>query len=254
MRPETRAAIEAARAALPLLQVHHGASPRRQKEPLDYVTPADVAVERLLIERLSAATPGIGFLGEETGPSGSRERFWVLDPICGTTNYAIGLPVYNVNVALVEDGQVSSGVILEPAAGELYWAERNQGAFSGARRLRASDASATISVDYGHRTATGEVDVMLRVMTRVLKEHLWNVRVLAASVVLAYVADGRLAAHVVESINPWDMCAGALIAEEAGAIVTDFQGRGWRWDSTELICAATPAVHAKLLELVATSG
>jgi myo-inositol-1(or 4)-monophosphatase len=94
---------------------------------------------------------------------------------------------------------------------------------------------------------------MLGLMGRVLRERLWNVRVLAASLVLAYVAGGRLAAHVVESINPWDMCAGALIAEEAGAIVTDFEGRPWGWDSSRLVCAATAEIHAKLLDLLATS-
>ncbi len=190
----------------------------------------------------------------------------MLDPICGTINYAIGLPIYNVNVALVEAGQVSCGVLLEPVAGQLYWAERGAGSYAESyaescadgeptdtRRLQVSERSATISVDYGHRTASGEVDVMLRLMSRVLKERLWNVRVLAASLVLAYLASGRLAAHVVESINPWDMCAGALIAEEAGAIVSDFQGQPWRYDSSQLVCAASPAIHAKLLELLTTS-
>lgn len=257
MRAETAAAVAAVQAVRPLLRDRRGADEWHAKERLDFATETDVAVERLLIERLSAAFPGYGVLGEETGLHGSHDAFWVLDPICGTTNYAIGLPTYNVNVALVEDGHVTSGVLLEPAQDRLYWAERGIGAYgsdsSGAARrpLRVSDRSGTISVDYGHRTATGEVDVMLGLMSRVLKERLWNVRVLAASVVLAYVADGRLAAHVVESINAWDMCAGALIAQEAGAILTDFQGRAWRWDTTALICAATPAIHRTLLKLLA---
>src|SRR5437868_7098597 len=111
MRPETRTAIGAVRAALPLLNARAGAGDRLDKETLDYATATDLAVERLLIDRLTVAFPDCGVLGEETGLQGSRDRFWVLDPICGTINYAIGLPFYNVNVALVEDGQVSLGVL-----------------------------------------------------------------------------------------------------------------------------------------------
>jgi myo-inositol-1(or 4)-monophosphatase len=160
-----------------------------------------------------------------------------------------------VNVALVEDGRVTAGVVLEPVTNQVYWAEQGAGAYAslaGAawRRMEASDRSGTISVDYGHRTATGEVGLMHGLMGRVLRDRLWNVRVLATSVVLAYVADGRLAAHVVDAINAWDLCAGALVAEEAGAVLTDFQGRPWAWDSMQVLCAASPAVHAQLLELL----
>ncbi len=91
---------------------------------------------------------------------------------------------------------------------------------------------------------------MLELMGRVLKERLFHVRVLGASIVLAYVADGRLAAQVVDAINAWDMCAGAIIAEEAGALITDFQGQPWSCTSTQLVCAATPAVHGQLLQLL----
>ncbi|HLG73888.1 MAG TPA: inositol monophosphatase [Chloroflexota bacterium] len=255
MRAETHAAVEAVRAALPLLRARQGADERHAKERLDFATGTDVAVERLLIERLSGAFPAYGILGEETGLQGDRDRFWVLDPICGTTNYAIGLPLYNVNVALIEDGLVTIGVVLDPVADEVYWAERGAGSFApagdGWRRLRTSDHSGTISIDFGHRTATGEVDLMHALMGRVLRQRFWNVRVLATSVVLAYVADGRLAAHVVDAINAWDLCAGALLAEEAGAIVTDFEGRPWKWDSPQVLCAASERTHAQLLELLA---
>jgi myo-inositol-1(or 4)-monophosphatase len=255
-RPETRAAVEAARAALPLLRERAGAAERQDKAALDYATATDVAVERLLIDRLTAGFPDCGVLAEESGPQGSRDRFWVLDPICGTINYAIGLPIYNVNVALVEDGQVAVGVLLEGDTGDVAYAEAGQPAWleTGGgvepRRLAVSDRSATVALDFGHRTATGEVDVMLGLMERVLRRRLWNVRVLASSVVLSYVAAGRLAAHVVDDINPWDMCAGALIAQQAGATITDFAGQSWRWDSPNLITAATPAIHAQLLQLL----
>ncbi|MFI5265781.1 MAG: inositol monophosphatase family protein [Chloroflexota bacterium] len=271
-RAETAAAIEAVRAARPLLLERRGAEEWQEKDRLDYATGTDGAVERLLIERLRMAFPNYGVLGEETGHHGSRETFWVLDPICGTTNYAIGLPIYNVNVALVERDQVTAAVVLEPGptrtasptrtagAGQLYWAERGTGAYASCagdrdwRRMRVSDTSGVVSVDFGHRTSSGEVDVMLGILSRILRERLWGVRVMVSSLVMAYLADGRLAAHVVDAVNAWDMCAGALLCEEAGGIVTDFGGRPWNWTSSQLVCAASPAIHAKLLELAATAG
>ncbi|HVA24012.1 MAG TPA: inositol monophosphatase, partial [Chloroflexota bacterium] len=257
MRAETTAAIEAVRAAQPLLLERRGADLWQEKDRLDYVTGTDTAVERLLIERLGAAFPDCGVLGEETGHQGSREVFWVLDPICGTTNYAIGLPIYNVNVALVEHGQVTAAVVLEPAASRLYWAERGRGAYTSAageewQRMQVSGTPAVVSIDFGHRTSSGEVDAMLGVMSRILRERLWGVRVMVSSLVLAYLADGRLAAHVVDAVSAWDACAGALLCEEAGGIVTGFDGQPWRWDSSQLVCAATPALHSKLLELLAS--
>jgi myo-inositol-1(or 4)-monophosphatase len=259
-RAETAAAIEAVRAAQPLLLERRGAEERQEKAPLDYATGTDVAVERLLIDRLRGAFPAYGVLGEETGHQGSRDTFWVLDPICGTTNYGIGLPIYNVNVALVEHDRVIAAVVLEPSAGRLYWAEQGAGAYASAagdgqwRPLRVSDASGVVSIDFGHGVSSGEVELMLAVLSRVLRERLWGVRVMVSSLVMAYLADGRLAGHVVDAVNPWDMCAGALLCQEAGASITDFEGRPWRWTSSRLVCAASQAIHAQLLELVATAG
>jgi myo-inositol-1(or 4)-monophosphatase len=255
LRAETAAALGAVRAARPVLIERRGAGERRSKARLDEVTAGDVAVERLLIERLTAAFPAYGVLGEETGRQGGRDAFWVLDPICGTSNYAAGLPLYNVNVALVERGQATVAVVGEPVAGRLSWAERGGGAWAsdagGAwRPTAASDASGLVSIDFGHRTSTGKVDVVLGVMAAILRKRLWNVRVLQTSLVMAWLAGGRLAGHVVDAVHPWDMCAGALLCHEAGALVTDFQGRPWRWDSSQLVCAASPATHAALLELL----
>jgi myo-inositol-1(or 4)-monophosphatase len=258
MRPETAAALDALRAVQPMLLARPGATERQEKAPLDYATAADVAVERLLIERLLGAFPAYGVLGEETGHHGSREAYWVLDPVCGTTNYAAGLPLYNVNIALVEAEQATAAAVLDPMACDTYWAERGAGAYASApnggwRRLRASDASGIVSIDFGHNTSTGKVEVVLGVMSRILRERLWNVRVMQTSLVMAYLADGRVAGHVVDAVNPWDMCAGALLCEEAGVTVTDFAGQPWAWDSPRLVCAASGAMHARLLALLPIS-
>lgn len=253
MRPETRAAIDAVRGALALLRDRRGAEEIREKEALDYATGTDTAIEQQLIARLTDACPDIGVLAEESGRRGSRERFWVIDPICGTTNFAAALPFVNVNVALVEGGRVMAGVLLDGNAGQVYWAERAGGAWREGEPIHASDRGRIIHIDFGHRTATGEVGVMAGAMRRILAEHRFHVRVLGSSVVLAYLACGRLAGHIVDTVHPWDTNAGALLAEEAGAIITDFQGRPWQHESAQLVCGANAAVHAELLELITSS-
>jgi myo-inositol-1(or 4)-monophosphatase len=253
-RPETRAAVAAVQAAFPLLRERRGAGEVQAKAELDLVTGTDVAVERLLEERLGAAFPSIGFFGEEGGVRGVRDRLWVVDPICGTINFALGLPFYNVNVALVEDGAVSAAALLDGVSGQVYWAERGTGAWLEGQQLRASAAGGVVHVDFGHNVAAGKTARTEAVLHEILTRRLFGVRVMVTTMTLAYVAAGRLAGEIVESVNPWDLCAGTFICQEAGATATDWAGGPWRWDAEELVLGATPEVHRQLLELATTAS
>ena len=248
-RAETRAAIAAAEAAFPLLRERRGAGEVQAKDTLDFATGTDVAVERLLEERLGSAFPAIGFCGEEGGIRGARDRFWMVDPICGTINFAVGLPFYNVNVALVEDGAVAAAALLDGTTGQVYWAERGAGAWLDGRRLRTSAASGVVHVDFGHNVAQGRTARMEHVLHDILTRRLFGVRVMVTTMVLGHLAAGRLAGEIIESVHPWDLCAGTFICQEAGAIATDWAGNPWQWDSAELVLGATPEVHRQLLEL-----
>jgi myo-inositol-1(or 4)-monophosphatase len=253
-RAETRAAVEAVEAAWPLLTAREGAGEVQAKDTLDFATGTDVAVERLLEERLGAAFPSIGFLGEEGGVCGARDRFWLVDPICGTINFALGLPLFNINVALVEEDAVAAAALLDGTTGQVYWAERGQGAWLGDRRLRTSAAGGVVHVDFGHKVASGQTQRMEAVLHGILTRRLFGVRVMVTTVALAYIAGGRLAGEIIEGINPWDLAAGTFICQEAGAVATNWAGRPWRWDDEELVCGATPEVHRQLLELAQAAG
>ncbi len=250
MRPETEAAIQAVSAALPVLKARPGASDSQPKARLDFVTGTDLAVEAVVIESLRRRFPEYGFLAEESGVSGSRQSFWVIDPICGTGNFAAGLPLFNVNVALVQDDQVVLGVLLDGTSGDVYVAERGQGASLNGEPIAVTDRGGIINFDFGHRPASGQVGTIIRAMEQVMTRRLWQARVLASSLTFGYLASGHLAGHLVDDIEPWDSNAGALIAEEAGATISDFAGRPWRWDSRQLVCGSTTKIHAQLLALV----
>jgi myo-inositol-1(or 4)-monophosphatase len=226
-------ATEAADLARAVLQTATTPSSVTPKEERDMVTAADYAVERRLREFLAVKTPNLGFLGEEEGPSvsvGGDSPFWVLDPIDGTANYARGVPLYAVSLGLVQGGHSVVAVIDLPSADERFEAVRGGGARLNGSPIHASGVSdlsdALVAVgDYAvGANAAGRNRPRLELTAR-LAERVQRVRMLgSAAIDLAWVACGRLDASVMLSNKPWDTTAGALIAQEAGAVVQDLHG------------------------------
>ena len=198
----------------------------------DIVTDADREVERLIRERLTAARPDDGFLGEETGAeAGASGITWVVDPIDGTVNYAYGIPAYSVSIAAVEGPPdpetwtALAAAVFAPALGELFTASRGGGAWLGEERLRVNEeapAGALLGTGFGYDPAThaGDLARVLRVMpvARDLR------RIGSAALDLAYVAAGRLDGYFERGLNPWDHAAGALLVTEAGGRVGGYRG------------------------------
>src|SRR6266851_9456251 len=144
LRPETQAALTAVRAALPLIQERRGATEIHAKGPNDIVTDTDVLVQNVLQEVLHQHHPDVAFRGEEgtSNVAPDARRVWLVDPICGTSNYAAGIPLFAINVAMVEDGRTVVSAIADGGTGDLYAAEDGRGAWSigsqGLRRLQVS--------------------------------------------------------------------------------------------------------------------
>jgi myo-inositol-1(or 4)-monophosphatase len=258
LRPETASALEAVRAVLPILLRREGAADVRAKAPGDLVTASDLLVETTLERSLRQRHPDIAFVGEEGAqalPSDGR-RVWLVDPLCGTANYAAGLPLYAINVALLEHQQVMAAVVADGSSGALYVAERGRGAWcldadQPPRRLRASAASGLLSVD-PQLAAPGSLhDFGRQFAIRVLRDGRFRVRIFATTLVLAQVAAGRLAAAVYANpASPVHLAAGLLLAEEAGAIVTDQDAAAWQLHSPVFIVTASPSLHQELVPLV----
>jgi myo-inositol-1(or 4)-monophosphatase len=190
--------------------------------------------------------------GEERGgEAGVSSSYWLVDPICGTRNYASGLPLYCVNVAFVERGVVTIGVVGNGANGEVLVAERGRGAWlkgTEPRRLSVSDSSSTIIVEDGK--SRGNVrEQAAQFVAEALRADRWDFRSYGTSLSLALVAAGKTAAYVAFLITDVHVAAGALLAQEAGAIVTNIEGQAWSLASESLVAAASRELHDTLREL-----
>ncbi|MFY1696294.1 MULTISPECIES: inositol monophosphatase family protein [unclassified Solwaraspora] len=245
-----------------------GAELMRTREPgrlagkgdRDYASEVDLAVERDLRTFLAERTPHIGFLGEEEGTSGAATdgEQWVLDPIDGTVNFAHGVPLCGVSLALVRDRRPVVGVVELPLLAARYTATAGGGAWRdgepirirGAARL--SDALANLG-DYGVGAGSGERNAVRFALTRQVAHRALRVRMLgSAAIDLVWVADGRTDVSITLSNKPWDMAAGTLIAREAGAAVVDVDGTPHTLDSSATI-AAPPPLLDEVLTMVAAA-
>ncbi|MFT4028244.1 MAG: inositol monophosphatase family protein [Protaetiibacter sp.] len=227
---------------------------------VDVVTAADREVEELIRTRIAEARPRDAVLGEEGGASGGSSGVtWVVDPIDGTVNYLYGIPHYAVSIAVVEGDPdpaawtALAGVVVNPASGELFTAARGAGAFLGGRPIRVADAvplgQALVATGFAYDAAMRgrQGEVVARLLPRVRDIR----RQGTASLDLASVAAGRLNAYFERTLNPWDHAAGALIAQEAGAVV---KGLGAARPSREFIVAGHPDVVGPLEELLVALG
>jgi myo-inositol-1(or 4)-monophosphatase len=219
--------------------------------PTDVVTVMDRRSERLLVDRIRAARPDDGFLGEEgsasAGTSGVR---WVLDPVDGTVNYLYDLPYWSVSVAAELDGEVVVGVVEVPRLGETYTAVRGGGAFRNGRPVRVSScgdlplALVATGFEYDADERRRQAELLVEVLPRVRDIRRYG----AASVDLCAVACGRVDAFYERGLHAWDLAAGGLVASEAGARVEGLHGAP---ASERLVLAAGPALFDAVHDLLA---
>jgi myo-inositol-1(or 4)-monophosphatase len=243
------AALEAVRAGLAVVQARVGAHDVRLKGPRDPVTGTDLAGQAAIENVLRRRTPTIAFVGEEgdarVPDSGD---YWLVDPLCGTGNFAAGLPLYAINVALVKGGEVTIGVAADGVTGEVYAAERGRGAWlSSGEQLKVNPRAWIVSLDFGLPGPGKLKRFGDEFCVRVLAEHELEVVMLSTTLALEYLARGWLAGAVyVCEGPPVHFAAGLRIAEEAGAIVTDEHGQPWRVAGPIYVAAANPTLHAEL--------
>lgn len=220
----------------------------------DYVTEVDRASEAAVGEMLSRTTPGIPIRGEEGGGEEDGERYWLVDPLDGTTNFLHGFPAVGVSVALVERDRPVVGAVHAPFLGETYVAVRGRGARlrrrgQAPRPLRVSDRpprEAVVGTGFPFRRKE-ILPRYLRMFAAALERFEDLRRPGAASLDLAWVAAGVFDGFFELALSPWDVAAGGLLVEEAGGVVTDWTG-GPGYLSGDVL-AGPPAVHRALLGL-----
>ena len=204
-----------------------------KKGAANFVTHADLRTEKILMEELGRARPKFSFLTEESGVitnADDRHRF-VIDPIDGTTNFIHAIPYISISVAAQQrttagEWETTHGIVYDPVHDELFAAERGQGAYLNGMRLRASDRSEDwlISTSSPRKWRQGFEDSLER-FQRVIELGAVLRCSGSAALDLAYVAAGRLDATWYNRLNAWDMCAGALLVQEAGGRVADLEGK-----------------------------
>jgi len=216
----------------------------------DMVTAVDRASEALIVGAIERERPDDGVLGEEgsarDGTSGVR---WIIDPLDGTTNYLYGFPLFAVSIAVEVDGEVEAGVVAHPSLDEVFTARRGDGARCNSEPIAVSgkDELATALIGTGFAY---DPDAR-RESARWLEHIIPSVRDIrrggAAALDLCWVACGRLDGFYEAGLSPWDVAAGDLIAREAGAVTSDFDGGPARPGS---VVAASPGIAAALRQLV----
>ena len=229
------------------------------KGPGDFVSQADLRAEQALKEELAKARPGWAFLGEEGGQAeGAWEWRWVVDPLDGTTNFLHGIPHWAISVGvekrIAEDrSELVAGCIYNPAANELFWAEKGMGAFLNDRRLRVSGRREMVNALFATGIPFAKVPRKVE-FTMTLAKLMPQVsgirRFGSAALDLAWVAAGRYDGFWELGLNRWDIAAGLVMVREAGGMVTDPQGGDTFYESGAVVCG-NPVLQPKLREAVA---
>ncbi len=206
-----------------------------KKGPRDFVTKTDKHVEKILIEELSKTKKNYSFLSEEVGSIDNKDKdnIWIIDPIDGTTNFLHGIPHFAICLALESKKQIISGLIYDPIKDEMFYAEKNKGAYLNNQRLRVSNKNLLDECLFSSNHEGVKFSNL-------------NMRYSGcAALDLAYVASGRLDGFFHNKINIWDVAAGALLVEEAGGIVNNLN----KFDLNSIdIRAASGAINDKMLE------
>jgi myo-inositol-1(or 4)-monophosphatase len=223
-----------------------------RKGAADFVSAADLRAEKKLHEELMHARPDFGFLGEEGGltAKGNGVDRWIVDPLDGTTNFLHGIPHFAISIAQERNGEIVAGIVYEPLSDNLYWAERNAGAWHNDRRLRVSARSrmteAVIATGIPFH-GVGDHPRYLATLTAMMPEVAGIRRFGAASLDLAWVAAGRYEGFWEYGLKPWDIAAGIILVREAGGFVSDFRGADAMLKNGDVV-AGNDALHRDLLK------
>jgi myo-inositol-1(or 4)-monophosphatase len=256
MHPMLTNAVKAARRAGTIINRASqdvGSIKVHSKNYNDFVSEVDHAAERAIIQTLQEAYPDHGFIGEESGDDRTdAEHVWIIDPLDGTTNFLHGYEQYSVSIALMSRGHLEQAVVYDPSRNDLFTATRGRGAFLNDKRIRVSNRaklqSAMIGTGFPFRDFK-HLDTYLDMFKDMIKNTAGLRRPGSAALDLAYVAAGWFDGFWEIGLSKWDIAAGALLVQEAGGIVGDFEGNE-TWINTGNIVAGNPKVFSQMLQVL----
>ena len=205
------------------------------KGPSDFVTNSDKKVEKIIIEELNKTRKNFSIIGEEIGElkNSDKENYWIIDPIDGTTNFLHGIPHFAISIALRKKEEIISGLIFDPIKNEMFYAEKNNGAFFNNQRIRVSKKKKIEECLF----ATGGKNEINNTLN--------NRKSGSAALDMAYVGAGRYDGYFQKDLNIWDIAAGIIIVKEAGGKINDINCSTIK---DHQVLAASNAVYEKMIE------
>ena len=206
-----------------------------KKGPTDFVTNSDLKTEKLIIDELKKAKPNYSIISEENGTEINKDKnnTWIIDPIDGTVNFLHGVPHFAISIALKKKDEIISGIIFDPIKNEMFYAEKNNGAYFNNQRIRVSKKN--------------EINNCLFVTGGKIKNEpeLPYRKSGSAALDMAYVASGRYDGYFQKNLNLWDIAAGIILVKEAGGIVNEID---LSINKNIKIIASSGNINDKLLE------
>ena len=209
-----------------------------KKGPLDFVTNADLKAERIIIEELNKGRPDYSIISEENGIKKNKDNknTWVIDPIDGTVNFLHGIPHFATSIALKHQNEIISGLIFDPIKDEMFYAEKNNGAYLNNKRIRVSKKN-NIN-DCLFATSGKIIDKEINISYR---------KSGSAALDMAYIACGRYDGYFQKNLHLWDIAAGLIIVKEAGGILNEIDLNDYK---DIKIIASSPNINSKLIEKI----
>ena len=206
-----------------------------KKGPSDFVTNSDLKAEKIIIEELKKARPNYSIISEENGAENNKDKnnTWIIDPIDGTINFLHGIPHFAISIALKSNEEIISGLIFDPIKNEIFFAEKENGAFFNNHRIRVSKKNELNNCLFatGGKTKQ-EPDLAYRKSG-------------CAALDMAYVAAGRYDGYFQHDLNLWDIAAGLILVKEAGGVLNEIDLNNYK---NITIIASSPDINSKLLE------
>ena len=215
----------------------------------DFVTNADIKVEKSILETLRYYYPNYTYITEESGKHEGDDNIIIIDPIDGTSNFIHGIPHVGIIIAKMTNKEITDGIIYNPILNEFFWSSKGQGSWCNDRRLRVSNRSDLTDCLIGTGLPFGEriYKNYLLEIDEILKNTAGIRRLGSAGLDLAYVASGKLDGFWEKNLNLWDICSGVLLVQEAGGRISNMNGENWTVDSKNIIASNTK-IHNILSE------
>ena len=211
------------------------------KGPSDFVTNADTKAEKIIIDELTKSRKNYSILSEESGSKENKDidNVWIIDPIDGTINFLHGVPHFAISIALKSNNEIVSGLIYDPIKDEMFYAEKNNGAYFNNKRIRVSKRKKIEECLF----ASGGIDnenIKQKINSKL------SIRIAgSAALDMAYVASGRYDGYFQKNLNLWDIAAGIIIVKEAGGQVNDLN---LKQNNNIDIIASSSSINEKLLK------